>query len=107
MNYNNIMDPRSLPLCHPRKQEHRDDRLWAREEQRVRLYALKKLNCPCVKCKGHTLCIVANVRNHLILNGKNPSIKVWRGPKDRDSLDEEWEVEFKRPIDQQNLELDL
>ncbi len=32
---------------------------------------------------------------------------MWRGPWNRDSLDEEWEVEFRRPIEQQNLKLDL
>jgi hypothetical protein len=42
---------------------------------------------------------VANVRNHLILNRRNPSIRVWRGSKDRDSLDEKWEAKFKRPIE--------
>jgi hypothetical protein len=47
------------------------------------------------------------VRNHLILNGRDPSFRAWKGPGDKDSLDEEWEVEFKRPIEQQNLELNL
>jgi hypothetical protein len=39
-----------------------------------------------------------NVRNHLIFNGKDPSFKIWRGPGDIDSLNEELEVEFRRPI---------
>ncbi len=50
---------------------------------------------------------MANVRNHLILNGRDPSFRMWRGLGDKDSLDEKWEVEFKRPIEQQNQELDL
>ncbi len=39
----------------------------------------------------------ANVRNHFILNGREPSFKVWRGLGERDSSDEEWEAEWKRP----------
>jgi hypothetical protein len=71
------------------------------------MYALKKLHCFCAKCKGRTLCIVTNVRNHLIFNGRYLSFRVWRGPKNRNSLGEVWEVEFKRPIEQQDLEHDL
>jgi hypothetical protein len=37
---------------------------------------------------------VANVRNHFLLNGRDPSFRMWRGPEDRDYLDEEWEVKF-------------
>ncbi len=48
-----------------------------------------------------------NVRNHLILNGRDPSFRVWRGPRDKDFSDEEWEVECRRPIEHQNLEFDL
>jgi hypothetical protein len=50
---------------------------------------------------------VENVRNHFILNRRNPSIRVWRGPRDINYSNEEWEAKFKRPIEQQNLELDL
>jgi hypothetical protein len=50
---------------------------------------------------------VANVKNHFILNGINPNIRAWRGPRDIDYSNEEWKVEFKRPIEQQSLELDL
>ncbi len=48
-----------------------------------------------------------NVRNHLILNGRDPSFRVWRGLGDRDSSYEEWEIECKKPIKHQNLEFDL
>jgi hypothetical protein len=41
------MGPQSLPIFHPRRQQHRDDRLWIRKEQRTRLYALKKLHYIC------------------------------------------------------------
>jgi hypothetical protein len=48
-----------------------------------------------------------NVKNHLILNGRDFCFRIWRGPRDRNSSNEEWEVEFRRPIDWENLELDL
>jgi hypothetical protein len=31
------------------------------------------------------------VREHLILNGRDPNFRVWKGPGARDSSDEEWE----------------
>jgi len=74
------MDLRSLPLWHPRRQQHKDGRLWVQEEQRARLYALKRLHCPYAKCKGHTSCTMANVRNHFIFNGRDSSFRVSEGP---------------------------
>lgn len=40
---------------------------------------------------------MAKVKDHLINNGREPSFRVWRGPGTRDSSDEEWEEEFRRP----------
>ncbi len=50
---------------------------------------------------------MANVKTHLILNGRDFSFRIWRGPWNKDSSNEEWESKFKKPIEQQNLELDL
>jgi hypothetical protein len=46
-----------------------------------------------------------NMKNHLVLNGKDSSFRVWRGLGNKHSLDEEWEVEFRRPIDREKLGL--
>ncbi len=93
------MDPRSLQLWHPRKEQHKGGKLWVQKEQKVRLYALKILHCPYAKCKGHTWYTMANMKNYIILNGKDYSFRVWKGPWDRDSSNEEWKAEFRRPID--------
>jgi len=96
-----LCNPQILPLLHVKKQQHRDDKLWVREEQRARLYNLKCLHCPCTKCKGHFLYTIGNVRGHLIHNERDLRFRIWIGPCTRDLLDEEWEEEFKRPIKQQ------
>jgi hypothetical protein len=40
---------------------------------------------------------LAKVREHLIDNGRHADFRIWRGPGDRDSSDEEWEEQFWRP----------
>jgi hypothetical protein len=37
------------------------------------------------------------VREHLIRNGRDSEFRVWRGPGDQDSSDEEWKQDFWRP----------
>ena len=91
------MDVRRLPVSNQRRQALRDDRLWKREQQRVVFYNLKRVHCPCSKCKGHVQCSLEKVQDHLIQYGKEPSYRLWRGPGDRDSSDEEWEQEFRTP----------
>ena len=92
------MDAGSLPLEDRRRQQHRDDRLWRRELERASMYGLKRLHCPCCRCKGRVQCSLPKVKDHLILNGREPAFRVWRGPGARDSSDEEWEEEFRRPM---------
>ncbi len=48
------------------------------------------------------MCNVSNVKKHFILNGREPSFRMWRGLGDRDSSYEEWEVEWKTPITKHN-----
>ena len=40
---------------------------------------------------------MATVKDHLINSGREPAFRVWRGPGARDSSDEEWEEEYRRP----------
>ena len=62
------------------------------------MYNLKRIHYPCSKCKGRVQCSLAKVKDHLIqYHGREPTYRLWRGPGDRDLLDEEWEQEFKRP----------
>jgi hypothetical protein len=67
------MDPRRPPFWHLSRQQHRDDRLWVREEETVMIYKLRKLYCPCSKYEGGKMCTVSNVRDHLVHHGReNP-----------------------------------
>ena len=91
------MDVGNLPLHDKRRQQHRDDRLWRREEERATLYNLKRIHCPCCKCKGRVQCSLPKVKDHLIHFGREPAYRVWRGPGARDASDDEWEQEFRRP----------
>jgi hypothetical protein len=84
----------------------RDDRLWTREVQRARLLNLKQIHCPCSKCRGRQRLRLTIVQEHLIQNGRDSEFRVWRGPSDRDSSDEEWEQEFWRPEQQPAEALD-
>lgn len=58
---------------------------------------MKRIHCPCTKCKGRVQYSLATVKDHLIQNGREPTYRLWRGLGDRYSSDEEWEQEFKRP----------
>jgi hypothetical protein len=49
------MEQRRLPVSDKRRQQLRDDRLWKREQQRAIFYNLKRIRCPCSKCKGGKL----------------------------------------------------
>lgn len=53
------------------------------------------------------MCNVSNARKHFILNGREPSFRIWRAPGDRDSSHEKWEAEWKTPITKHNQELSL
>ena len=111
--WNNIfvcskMEERRLPISDKRRQKLQDERLWKRKEQRAALYNLKRFHCPCSKCKGRVQCSLAKVKDHLIQHGREPTYRLWRGPSDRDSLDEEWEQEFKTPSrTRENVQLDI
>lgn len=98
-------DVKRLPLWHVRWQHYRDDRLWVREDNRVKFYKLTCSYCPCTKCKGRFLYIVGHMREHLIHNGNDPRFRVWRSLGSRDSSDEEWEEDFRRPVGQQTQKL--
>ena len=89
------MEVRRLLVSDQRRQAWRDDRLWKREQQRAVFYNLRRVRCPCSKCKGRVQCSLEKVQDHLIHNGRDPTFRLWRGPGDRDSSDEEWEEDFK------------
>jgi hypothetical protein len=85
------MIPAQVPLTDPHRQRLKDDRLWIRELQRARLFNLKQLHCPCSQCKGRRRFKLATVREHLIRNGRDSEFRIWRGPGNLDSSDDEWE----------------
>ena len=101
------MDGGSLPLHDRRHQQHRDDRLWRREQEKANLYKLKRLHCPCCRCKGRVQCSLAKVKDHLINNGREPAFEVWRGPGVREASDDEWKEEFRRPSEAHDGQFDV
>lgn len=40
------------------------------------MYKLKRIGCPCSKCKGGKMLVIANVKEHLIHHGREPIFKV-------------------------------
>jgi hypothetical protein len=50
---------------------------------------------------------LATVKDHLINYGREPAYRVWRGPGTRDSSDEEWEEEYRRPSMTSDGQLDV
>lgn len=47
--------------------------------------------------EGVILCCLAQSKTHLILNGRNPLFRVWKGPGPSNGFDEEWAEETKAP----------
>ncbi len=78
-----------LKISHASRQQQRDDWMWVRKDKHARLYGLSKIWCPCGQCKGGKMCKLAIVKDHLIQYG--------RGPREWDSLDDEWEEAFRNP----------
>jgi hypothetical protein len=100
------MDIRRLPLSDRRRQQLRDDHLWKRKQERAKLYGLRRIHCPCNRCKGRVQRYITSVKIHLIKYGRDPAFRVWRGPGERDASDEEWETEVKRPFKPHDGRLD-
>jgi hypothetical protein len=49
------------------------------------------MRCPCTKCEGRgKLVLLKTIKNHLVLNGRHPLFRVWKGPGLTDHSDEEW-----------------
>ena len=98
---------RSLPLQDRRRQQLCDDHLWRTELERATSYNLKQVHCPCCRCKGRVQLTLAKVSDHLINNGREPSFQIWRGPGARDSSDDGWEQEFRRPLGAHDGQFDV
>jgi hypothetical protein len=96
-----------LPLDTPRRQQLRDDRLWSRELHRARLLNFKHLHCPCTKCRDRVQVLIKTVRLYLLRHGRHLLFRVWRGLRDRDSSDEDWEEEFWRPTAASHAKMDV
>jgi len=80
------------------RQKARDDKLWKREFTWATQHGVDKMQCPCAKCEGTgRMVLLRTVRNHLILNGRHPLFRVWKGPGPTDHSDEEW-VEASKAV---------
>ena len=90
------MIPARLPLSDANRQRLQDDRLWSRELARAVEHNIKRVHCPCKKCRGCRRLLLQNVKEHLIQNGRDPNSRVWRVTAAEDSSDKEWEQHFWR-----------
>ncbi len=89
-------DIMSMPLDDPRRQKTRDDKLWKREFTWATQHGVDKMQCPCAKCEGRAILVLLGiVRNHLVLNGRHPLFRVWKGPSPTYHSNEKW-VEASR-----------
>ncbi len=85
-----------MSMAYPRRQKTRDDKLWKREFTWATQHGVDKMRCPCAKCEGRgRLVLLRTVRDHLVLNGRHPLFRMWKGPGQTDHSDEEW-VEASR-----------
>ena len=83
-----------LPLTDPTRLMTRDSKLWRRDKERARLYGFKRLPCPCTEHNGiGSSFSLEEIERHLIRFGRSPECRVWRGPQDPDSSDDEWEAD--------------
>jgi hypothetical protein len=88
------------------RQKLRNEQLWVREVQRLTLFNLQKMQCPCIECHGHRKLLLKTIREHLILNKWDPNFRVWRRPGARDSFDKEWEGNMRTHNQRLHVELD-
>jgi hypothetical protein len=81
----------SRRLDDPLRLTTRDDKMWARKVEWAQHHGMTIMKCPCNRCAGKVkLVLLATIRGHLILNGKHPLFRVWKGPCPLDDYDEEW-----------------
>ena len=64
------------------------------KQQQAWLFNQKMMYCPCLKYKDCNKKILTTIREHFILNSRHPNFRIWKGPRNRNSLEEEWEEEF-------------
>jgi hypothetical protein len=64
------------------------------------------MQCPYTECHRRRKLLLKTVREHLILNERDPNFRVWRGPGARDSSDEEWEGNMRTRIQRLQVEPD-
>ena len=85
--------PPRLALTDPIRIAARDNKLWKKEQRRAMLYKQRNMYCPCADCGGTEKPIqISEARRHLRLNGRASNCRVYRGPEDNDSSDDEWEA---------------
>jgi len=96
------------PLDDPRRQKTRDDKLWKREFTWATQHGVDMMRCPCTKCEGmDKMVILRTVRNHLILNGRHPLFRVWKGPRPTDHSDEEWVEATRAAVNLMGTEVEV
>jgi hypothetical protein len=81
----------SMPLDDPKRKKTRDDNLWKWEFTWATQHGVDKMKCQCAKCEPRgKLVLLGIVRNHLILNGRHPLFRMWKGPSPTYHFDEKW-----------------
>jgi hypothetical protein len=51
--------------------------------------------------------ILKTIRNHLILNGRHPLFRVWKGPGPTDHCDEEWVEASRATVNPMGIEVEV
>lgn len=92
-----------LPVTDKRRQILRDNKLWKREVHRATTYNLGKIHCPCTWCGGTRRSIkLSEAKKHLQKNERAPDCRVYRGPDENNSSDDEWERHWHNSFSKTN-----
>jgi hypothetical protein len=92
----------------PRRQKARDDKLWNWEFTWATQHGVDKMRCPCTKCEGRgRLVLLRTIRNHLVLNGRHPLFRVWKGLGPTDHSDEEWVAASRAAVNPMQTEVEV
>jgi hypothetical protein len=81
----------SRKLDDPLRLTTRDDKMWAKEVEWAQHHGMTRMRCPCNRsARKVNLVLLATICGHLILKGRHPLFKVWKGPGPLDDFDEKW-----------------
>ncbi len=83
----------SIALINPMHVQWQDKKQWKREKELACQFGWITFTCPCHKCKGNR-CQVSEMtmEKHLVDYGRHLLFRVWKGDRDRNKSDDNWEA---------------